>query len=142
RYLITLALVALAVLPTSALADGGPVMPLDQVQAGMNCTGETVVQGTTISSFNVHVVSVVQSSSGPRILVTVSGPAVDSTGVAEGMSGSPVFCPEAGGTMANAGAISEGVGEYGNKSALVTPIEEMLGEPVKPPADLPRLTVR
>ena len=117
-------------------------MPLGQVQPGMDCTGETVVQGTTISSFQVHVVSVVQSSSGTRILVTVSGPAVDATGVAEGMSGSPVYCPEPDGTMANAGAISEGIGEYGNKAALVTPIEQMLGEPAQPPSDLPRLMGR
>jgi hypothetical protein len=103
-------------------------MPLDQVQPGMDCTGETVVQGTTISSFNVHVVSVVQSSSGTRILVTVAGPAVDATGVAEGMSGSPVYCPDSNGTMVNAGAISEGIGEYGNKSALVTPIEQMTSD--------------
>src|SRR5436853_598883 len=95
RHPIILALVALGVMPAAASADGGPVMPLDQVQPGMNCTGETVVQGTSISSFNVHVVSVVESSSGTRILVTVSGPAVDSTGVAEGMSGSPVYCPGA-----------------------------------------------
>jgi hypothetical protein len=58
------------------------------------------------------------------------------------MSGSPVYCPDASGTPRNAGAISEGIGEYGNKVALVTPIEQMLGEPVKPPSSAPRLTAR
>ena len=124
------------------MADGGPIMPLSEVHAGMDCTGETVVQGTTISSFNVHVIDVLQSASGPRILVTVSGPAVDLTGVAAGMSGSPVYCEDSSGTLRNAGAISAGIGEYGNKSALVTPIEQMLGEPVKPPSGAPRLTAR
>lgn len=126
-----------------ASAAGDPIMALSQVHAGMNCTGRTVVQGTTISSFDVHVVDVVADASGnPRILVSVSGPAVERTGVAEGFSGSPVYCPDGAGTMRNAGAISEGVGEYGNAVALVTPIEQMLGEPVLPPADAPRLRVR
>jgi hypothetical protein len=126
-----------------ASAAGDPIMPLSQVQAGMNCTGRTVVQGTTISSFGVHVIDVVADAGGdPRILVSVSGPAVDRTGVAEGFSGSPVYCPDGAGTMRNAGAISEGIGEYGNDVALVTPIEQMLGEPVLPPADAPRLRAR
>ncbi len=118
-------------------------MPLSQVQAGMKCTGETVVQGTTISSFGVQVIDVVdQPGEGARILVQVSGPAVASTGVAEGFSGSPVYCPDSFGTMENAGAISEGIGQYGNNVALVTPIEQMLGEPVQPPPDAPRLAVK
>ena len=118
-------------------------MPLSQVQPGMSCTGETVVQGTTISSFNVDVIDVVQApGEGPRILVQVSGPGVDTTGVAEGFSGSPVYCPDAFGTLENAGAISEGIGQYGNNVVLVTPIEQMLGEPVQPPSAAPRLAVR
>src|SRR3984885_14627715 len=99
-------------LPASAAIaqGGGPIMPLSQVQPGMNCTGETVIQGTTITSFDVHVIDIVSSpGEGPRILVQVSGPAVDTTGVAEGFSGSPVFCPDSMGTMENAGAISEGI---------------------------------
>ena len=127
----------------AASADGGPIMPLSSVQPGMNCTGETVVQGTTIVSFAVHVIDIVQApGEGARILVQASGPAVDSTGIAEGFSGSPVYCPDAFGTMENAGAISEGIGQYGNNVALVTPIEQMLGEPVAPPSSAPRLAVR
>jgi hypothetical protein len=127
----------------TALADGGPIMPLSQVQPGMSCTGETVVQGTTITSFNVRVIDIVQDPlAGARILVSVSGPAVDRTGVAQGFSGSPVYCDNGNGTTENVGAISEGVGEYGNMVALVTPIEEMLGEPVTPPSKIRRLSVR
>ncbi len=143
RHLLLAVLGAFALSTANAVADGGPIMPLSQVHAGMDCTGETVVQGTTISPFNVHVIDIVQDPvQGPRILVNVSGPAVDTTGVAEGMSGSPVYCNDSAGTPRNAGAISEGIGEYGNRVALVTPIEQMLGEPVVPPSSAPRLTIR
>src|SRR5260370_19481377 len=104
RILITATLVAGLVPAAIASADGGPIMPLSQVQPGMDCIGETVVQGTAISTFAVHVINVVQSGasptgqrSGAAILVSVSGPAVDMTGVAEGFSGSPVYCPDSNG---------------------------------------------
>jgi hypothetical protein len=144
RLRLLILLLAGMILPAgSALADGGPIMPLSQVQPGMDCTGYTVVQGTTISSFDVHVIDVVQAAGeGPRILVSVSGPAVDSTGVAEGFSGSPVYCTDAFGTVRNIGAISEGIGQYGNNVALLTPIEQMLGESVDPPSSAPRLAVK
>ena len=64
----------------------------------------------------------------------VSGPAVDKTGVDFGFSGSPIYCKDSHGTSRNAGAISESVGDYGNKEALATPIEQILAEP----ADAPR----
>src|SRR5581483_3870503 len=53
-----------------------------------------------------------------------------------------VYCPDSSGVMRNAGAISQGVGEYGNKVALVTPIEQMLGEPVEPPSSAPHVAYR
>lgn len=140
RLCMLLLVSALALPVGSALAAGGPIMPLSQVHGGMDCTGQTVIAGTTISSFNVHVIDVVQDpQQGARILVRVSGPAVDSTGVAEGFSGSPVLCDDGTGTLRNIGAISAGIGEYGNLVALVTPIELMLGEPVTPPSSAPRL---
>jgi hypothetical protein len=128
---------------TKAIAAGDPIMPLTQVRAGMDCTADTVIKGTAISQFGVHVIDVVrQDGQGARILVRVSGPAVDSSGVAQGFSGSPVYCPDDTGGTRNVGAISETVGEYGNKLALVTPIEEMLGEPVLPPSSAPRFAAR
>ena len=144
RLLICVVLAGLCLPANAALAQGGgPIMPLSQVQPGMQCTGETVIQGTAISSFNVQVIDIVQApGEGPMILVQVSGPAVDPSGVAEGFSGSPVYCPGSFGTLENAGAISEGIGQYGNNVVLVTPIEQMLGEPVTPPPDTPRLAVK
>ncbi len=143
RLAIFFMLAALSASTGTAVAAGGPIMPLSQVQPGMQCTGETVIQGTTISSFDVQVIDVVQApGEGARILVQVSGPAVDTTGVAEGFSGSPVYCPDSFGTIENVGAISEGIGQYGNNVVLVTPIEQMLGEPVEPPSSAPRLAVK
>jgi hypothetical protein len=113
-----------------------PIMPLAQVRSGMGCTGLSVVRGTEIASFDVEVLDVVRGAAladGPAILVRVSGPAVDATGVGPGFSGSPVLCPDAAGTPRTAGAIAYGVGEYGNRIALATPIEAMLGEPVRVP---------
>lgn len=127
-----------------AQTTGGPIMPLSQVQAGMSCTGYTVVQGTTISSFDVDILGIVnqEAGQGARIFVSVSGPAVAASGIAEGFSGSPVYCPATDGTMENIGAISEGVGQYGNNVGLVTPIQQMLGEPVYPPASAPHTDFR
>jgi hypothetical protein len=120
--------VLLVAAPTASAAD--PIMPLAEVQRGMQCTGLSVIRGTEVSSFDVEILDVIGAEtglSGPRILVRVSGPAVDGTGIGPGFSGSPVLCDGR-----NAGAISEGLGEYGNDVALVTPIEEMLRD--RPPA--------
>jgi hypothetical protein len=119
-------LIVLAVLaaPVGAQA-ADPIMPLSEVRAGLTCTGLSVVRGTQISSFEVEVLDVIAGDSaygGARLLVRVSGPAVDATGVGPGFSGSPVICDGR-----TAGALSEGIGEYGNKVLLATPIEAVLG---------------
>src|SRR5215210_2262081 len=91
-----------------------------------------------ISSFDVEILDVVDgdaSGQGPRLLVRVSGPAVDGTGVGPGFSGSPIYCPDGQGTQRNAGAISESLGEYGGEVVLATPIEAILGAEVDAPAD-------
>ena len=114
-------------------------MPLSQVQSGMHCTAYSVVRGTTISSFDIDVVDVIDSdpgTDGARIIVTASGPAVDATGIGPGFSGSPIYCPDGNGVQRNIGAISESIGDYGGKTVLATPIELMLAnsdDPPKPP---------
>ncbi|MGI8580138.1 MAG: hypothetical protein ACR2K9_06290 [Solirubrobacteraceae bacterium] len=124
------------VLAAPAFGAGDPVMPLSQVHRGMRCTARSVVQGTTISTFDVEVLDVVDGTpdEDARILIRVSGAAVDSTGIGPGFSGSPVYCRDGNGVNRVAGAISEGIGEYGNKTVLATPIEQILGEPVVPPS--------
>lgn len=136
----TLAALALALATPAGAAAAEPVLPLASVAAGMRCTARTVVAGTAITPFDATVVDVVAPSGGEgaRILVRVAGPAVDETGIAEGFSGSPLICPGPGGSPRIAGAISEGVGAYGNKLALATPIESMLHQPVRPPASASR----
>src|SRR5689334_20140008 len=123
---------ALLVPAAPAFAAGDPIMPLAEVHAGMQCTGYSVVRGTDITTFNVEVVDVVDGDPdepAPRILVQVSGPAVDATGIGPGFSGSPIYCD--GRTI---GAISESIGEFGGKTVLATPIEQIVGTPVDAPA--------
>jgi hypothetical protein len=130
RSLVPLLAMLASASPASA-AD--PIMPLSEVRPGMHCTGLSVVRGTEISSFDVEIIDLIAAETGlssPRILIRVSGPAVDATGIGPGFSGSPVICDGR-----NAGAISEGLGDYGNDVALATPIEEMLRDrPLPPPA--------
>ncbi len=137
RRPVALAACALAGAPAApALAAGDPILPLDQVHAGMACTGASVVQGTAIATFDVHVDDVLPGGGDPRdarILVTVSGAAVDATGVGPGFSGSPITCVGADGTPRIIGAISETIGSYAGKTVLATPIQAVIGEPVDPP---------
>jgi hypothetical protein len=134
--LLAAATLAALLVPASTAAAGDPIMPLSDVRAGMQCTGYSVVKGTTISSFSVEVLDVIDGdplSDGPRILVEGSGPAVDTTGIGPGFSGSPIYCPGADGVQRNIGAISTSIGEYGGKVVLATPIEAMLANPTNPP---------
>jgi hypothetical protein len=133
----TLLVFLVAVAPAAA---GDPILPLSQVHAGMRCTGYSVVRGTDIASFDVEVIDVVSgdpSEPEARILVRVSGAAVDATGVGPGFSGSPIYCDPGDGIPRNIGAISESVGDYGGKVVLATPIEAILATPVDPPAAQP-----
>ncbi|HWK26053.1 MAG TPA: hypothetical protein VNS09_05790 [Solirubrobacter sp.] len=130
------AVVAALLVPAAPAFAGDPTMPLSQVQAGMHCTGYSVIQGTAISAFDVDVLDVTagEAASVGSILVRVSGPAVDATGVGPGFSGSPIYCPDGAGTERVIGAISEVIGEYGGKTVLATPIDAILGTPVDVPA--------
>jgi hypothetical protein len=137
RARVLAATLAALLLPPAAAQAGDPIMPLGEVKSGMECTGYSVVRGTAVVPFDIEVVDVIDdrsTGSGPRIMVEASGPAIDATGIGPGFSGSPIYCPGAGGTARVIGAISEAIGEYGGKVVLATPIESMLGHPVDPPA--------
>lgn len=128
---VATSLLASACLATPATA-ADPVMPLEEVRAGMRCTGYSVVQGIDPVAFDVEMLEVVDGTpavGSARLLVRVSGPAVDATGIGQGFSGSPIYCPDAAGVPRVAGAISEAIGEYGGKVVLATPIEAMLAVP-------------
>ena len=81
--------------PGTALA-GDPIMPLSELRPGMQCTGYWVIRGTEISAFDVEIMDIVSGDAwakdGPRILIRVSGDAVDRAGVGPGFSGSPIYC--------------------------------------------------
>jgi len=136
-------LVGLAALgpAASALAAGDAIMPLGEVQPGMKCTGYSVFRAQQVEPFDVEILDVVGVAANaqpePRLLVRVSGERVDVTGVGPGFSGSPVYCPGTDGTLRNAGAISETIGDFGGKTVLATPIEQILGTPVQAPAPAP-----
>ena len=120
----------------SAAFAADPIMPLEDVERGMQCEGRSVFRGTTIETFDVEILDVIAQDpmgSGPVILFRASGPAVDDTGLGFGFSGSPIYCPDGNGVMRNAGAVFAGVEDYGNDTALATPIEEILSMPVETP---------
>jgi hypothetical protein len=123
------------VLASTAFA-ADPIMPLEDVQRGMQCEGRSVFRGTTIETFDVEILDVIAQDpmgSGPVILFRASGPAVDDTGLGFGFSGSPIYCPDENGQLRNAGAVFAGVDDYGNDTALATPIEEILSMPLQTP---------
>jgi hypothetical protein len=136
RPRLLLATFAASLLPAASALAGDPIMPLGEVRSGMHCTGYSVVRGTDVASFDVEVIDVVDGEPGgigPRILVEASGPAVDTTGIGPGFSGSPIYCADGAGVQRNVGAISESIGEYGGRVVLATPIETILANPADPP---------
>ena len=92
-----LALTSAAVLfwPSAAMAVPpdlcDPIMPLDDVSAGMVGQGWTVAQGTDPEAFDVEVLGIAPGLVGPGrdiIIAEISGPLVDAAGgVWAGMSG-------------------------------------------------------
>jgi hypothetical protein len=101
------------------------LMPLDRVQPGMVGAGRTVFQGTELQEFEVHILGVLRNIQGPRrnlILARLDGGPLADTGVAAGMSGSPVYIE---GRLI--GAVSYSIGSFPKEAiAGITPIEEMM----------------
>ena len=86
--------------------------------------GRTVLQGTELQEFKVHILGVLKNVQGPRrdlILARLEGAGLEESGVAQGMSGSPVYVD---GRLI--GAVSYSVGAFSKEPiAGITPIEEM-----------------
>ncbi len=136
RRAVLPALAAVALTAPAAHAAGDPTMSLDEVRPGMTCVAKSVVRGTEVVSFDARIDEILRNGSDlrrARLLVTVSGAAIDATGIGAGFSGSPIYCPGRDGTLRVAGAISETIGAYGGKTVLATPIQAVIGEPVDPP---------
>ena len=102
-----------------------PIMPLDEVQQGMQGTAYTVVESSgALNSFNVKIVGKIQNgkATASYILAEATGDLIDRTnGILQGMSGSPVYV---NGKLV--GAVSAGLKEMTPRTFLITPIESML----------------
>jgi hypothetical protein len=113
---------------TAAAAD--PILPLSEVRPGMVGQARTVVRGTEIVTFPVTVIDVQQTADAPGgalVIVRAEGPLIEQTGgVAEGMSGSPVYVTGTDGVSRVMGAIAYGSGDQANVIVGVTPIEQMI----------------
>lgn len=100
-------------------------LPVSEVREGMHGYAKTVVHGTQVETFNVDVLGVMKqkgATGGDLILVKVSGDLIDKTeGIAQGMSGSPVYI---NGKLL--GAIAYGFPQSGGRIGMVTPISDML----------------
>jgi SpoIVB peptidase S55 len=81
----------------SASAQNTPAvktLPVDQIKAGMKGVAYTVFEGTQPDQMQIEVVGVLKGVVGPKgdlILVRLGGAKAEYTGVAAGMSGSPVY---------------------------------------------------
>ncbi len=135
---IFLFLSAIVPVPARALPEGDSpagILPVDQVRPGMKGEAKTVFAGSSVQSFGVEVLGLLRNLFGPQqhiILVRLTGPQVEYTGVVAGMSGSPVYLE---GRLA--GALSLRFGSFTKEAiAGVTPIADMLrvGEPAAPTA--------
>lgn len=80
-------------LATALRSEPAPMMPVGDVRDGMTGYGLTVFHGTKIDTFQVEVLAVLRHDGGvgDAIIARVSGGPLGETGVAQGMSGSPVY---------------------------------------------------
>ncbi|MDR3562500.1 MAG: SpoIVB peptidase S55 domain-containing protein [Negativicutes bacterium] len=124
RFCRAAIIAALLFLP-AALVDAAPdILPVNEIKAGMHGIGKTVVTGTKIEDFDVEVLGIMKNKgpSGDLILVRTSGDVIDRTGgIAQGMSGSPVYID---GKLV--GAVAYGWSFSDHKIGMVTPIADML----------------
>jgi hypothetical protein len=111
-------------LPMSLVWAAPDIMPVDEIKTGMQGIGKTVVSGTKLEEFGVEVLGVMKNKgpSGDLILVRTFGDVIDRTGgIAQGMSGSPVYID---GKLV--GAVAYGWSLTDHKIGMVTPIADML----------------
>lgn len=108
---------------TACSTEAVELIPVGEIQRGMSGFGLTVIEGTRIDTFQVEVLDVMsgRSSSGDIILVKVSGLGTEVSGIAQGMSGSPVYFD---GRLAGALAFAYSFAKV--PIGGVTPIGEMM----------------
>ena len=118
------AALALSVATTLATPASTSLMPVEEIRPGMVGVGRTVFEGTELQDFKVHILGVLRNMQGPKrdlILARLEGGPLGETGVAQGMSGSPVYID---GRLI--GAVSYSIGPFSKEAiAGITPIAEM-----------------
>jgi hypothetical protein len=107
----------------AALNAAPAIFPLKDIRPGQHGVGRTIFSGSKIEEFDVEILGVLENI-GPResiILAKLKGGPLESTGVMQGMSGSPVYID---GKLAGAVALAFPM----SKEAIagIRPIEEML----------------
>ncbi len=116
---------ALVFLWFAPLPAASTLMPVDEIRPGMTGIGRTVFEGTELQSFTAHILGVLRNVQGPKrnlILARLEGGPLADTGVAAGMSGSPVYID---GRLI--GAVSYSIGSFPKEAiAGITPIGEMM----------------
>jgi SpoIVB peptidase S55 len=112
-----------AALASRALAAAVPTLAPDQLRPGQKAVVKTVFQGDRIEEFEAEIVGVLRGgrAEGDMILARATSERVVKSGVAQGMSGSPVYVD---GKLV--GALSSGWSFSREPLFGVTPIGEML----------------
>src|SRR4029453_2041703 len=130
------AALALATVTSLTVPASTSLMPLEEIRPGMVGVGKTVFQGSDLQDFKVQILGFLHNVQGPRrdlILARLGGGPLAETGVAQGMSGSPVYID---GRLV--GAVSYSIGAFSKEPiAGITPIAEM-----KDATAVPRRTVQ
>ena len=125
RAFAPLVLAFLATLCLVQLPAATARMPLDEVKAGMTGVGVTVFRGAEREEFEVEILGVLTNVMGPQrniIVARLTGGPLATTGVIQGMSGSPVYIDER-----LVGAVSYSLGSFSTDAiAGITPIGEMV----------------
>ena len=109
-----------------------PTLPPSELHAGQRAIVHTVFTGTQVDSFEAVIVGVMEGgrAEGTTIVARATTPAVIASGVAQGMSGSPVYV---NGRLI--GALSSGWAFSKDPLFGITPIGEMLDvldQPTRP----------
>nr|MBP8743256.1 hypothetical protein [Acidaminococcaceae bacterium] len=124
---------------TQSVSAATPIITVDELRPGMHGIAKTVISGADIETFDVEILGVTGSQAeGHSILVKASGDLIErSGGIAQGMSGSPVYI---NGRLA--GAVAYGKAFSDPDYCFLTPIEEMLAmfekTDARPSAFLPK----
>ncbi len=131
RIAVLLAVLLGASVPTGT-SSVASLMPVEEIRPGMIGVGRTVFEGAELKEFKAEIIGVLRNVQGPKrdlILARLSGADLAESGVAQGMSGSPVYI---GGRLI--GAVSYSIGSFPKEPiAGITPIAEMKDATPLPP---------